>query len=144
MLIVETIIQLWRVWRQSSQSQSKGDFCFSAVTCFSLSLFFLSATIVCRSSIARCSKDGPWGICVELNLKARLLSFCLFVLQMGGGGDKMLQRLQGSAWLSSRVQQNPFFCICAEASSTPITASLMPAMPWFNWLCLTKVNPAAV
>lgn len=30
----------------------------------------------------------------------------------------MLQRLQGSAWLSSRVQQNPFFCICAESSST--------------------------
>ncbi len=41
-----------------------------------------------------------------------LSSFCFFVLQMEGG-DKMLQRLPGSAWLSSGVQQNPFFCIRA-------------------------------
>lgn len=56
---------------------------------------------------------APWGIWVELNLKSRLLSIFLFVLQTGWGGSaKMLQRLffQGSAWISSVVQQNPFFC----------------------------------
>lgn len=31
---------------------------------------------------------GPRGICAELNLESRLLSFCLFVLQMDCGGRK--------------------------------------------------------
>ncbi|CAB1416742.1 unnamed protein product [Pleuronectes platessa] len=62
------------------------------------------------------SRDLPWGICVGLNLKARLLSYCFFVLQMGvrGGWRYMLhslRRVHSSAWLSSGVQRNPFFCV---------------------------------
>lgn len=55
-------------------------------------LWVSSANIVCRSGMAQHNKGGlhklraPWGICVELNLKAGLFSFCFFVLQMGEWG----------------------------------------------------------
>lgn len=81
---------------------------------FFLLLLYAEAAWLSTVKTALHKLRAPWGICVELNLKARLFSFCFFVLQMvGGGSDKMLQRLLGSAWLSSGVQQNPFFCIRA-------------------------------
>lgn len=75
---------------------------------------------------------APWGVwCAQLNLRARLLSFCFFVLQMevdgAGWANKTLQRLRAPPRLSCAARQNPFSSYSAAAfgpSSLPLPISL--------------------
>lgn len=72
--------------------------------------------------------QAPWGVwCAELNLRARLLSFCIFVLQIevdeAVRANKTLQRLRAFARLSCTARQNPFSSCSAAAfgpSSLPV------------------------
>lgn len=70
-----------------------------------------------KQHLCKCHKL-PWGIGAVLNLNTRSSSFCFFVLQIGsaskrGAGGAESLSFQGSAWLSSGVQQNQFLCIHA-------------------------------
>lgn len=88
---------------------------------FLLLLLYAEAAWLSTAKTALHKLRAPRGICGELNLKPLLFLLLCFANGRGGGGgggggggaDKMLQRLQGSAWLSSGVQQNPFFRIRA-------------------------------
>lgn len=92
---------------------------------FSLLILYAEAAWLSTVKTALHKLRAPWGICVELNLKARLFSFCFFVLQMGGGSDKMLQSIRRSrVLLGSAAGSNRIHFSATPSSSSPITAPL--------------------
>lgn len=99
---------------------------------FSLLLLYAEAAWLSTVKTALHKLRAPWGICVELNLKARLFSYCFFVLQMEGGrGSEGAIRccrdsrvLLGSAAGSNRIHFSASAPSSSSSSSSPITASL--------------------
>lgn len=99
--------------------------CLSIAFFPSLLILYAEAAWLSTVKTALHKLQAPWGICVELNLKARLFCFCFFVLQMGGGSDKMLQSIRCSrVLLGSAAGSNRIHFSATPSSSSPITAPL--------------------